>query len=48
MREFMLSHPEYNSNQGMYSLLQDNPDNFGDKSNALIGRLFEFPNVEEQ
>eukprot|EP00978_Attheya_sp_CCMP212_P021419 scaffold62468_cov45-Attheya_sp.AAC.6 len=48
MREFMLSHPDYNSYQGMYSLSIDNPDNFQEKSIALIGKLFEFPTDEEE
>jgi hypothetical protein len=40
MKEFMLTHPEYNSYQGVLLLLSEDPDGFRDKTNALIAEWF--------
>jgi hypothetical protein len=43
MKDFLLTHPEYNSYLGVSLLATENPDGFIEKSNALIVELFEIP-----
>ena len=43
LKDFILTHPEYNSYQGVSRLCSENPDGFQEKTSALIVEYFEIP-----
>jgi hypothetical protein len=47
LKDFMLTHPEYNSYQGLGRLGPENPDGFLEKTKALIVEWFEIPIQQE-
>jgi hypothetical protein len=47
VKDFMLTHPEYNSYQGLGRLGPENPDGFLEKTKALIVEWFEIPIQQE-
>jgi hypothetical protein len=47
MKDFILTHPAYNSHQGLTRLSSENPDGFQEKTVALIVELLEIPIQED-
>jgi hypothetical protein len=47
VKDFILTHPEYNSYLGVSRLATEDPDGFKEKTNALIVELFELPMKDE-
>jgi hypothetical protein len=48
LKNFMVTHSEYNSYQGMGRLVSENPDGFLEKRKALIAELLEVPVPQEE